>query len=108
MEQSWLEYEYNIQRQLLLFNEVVKHLTSIGFSLENKGVLDIHLHYLDAVHEVTVEMDEQDGTMAVDVYEYNLVTKLHSSTSWVMLTAEYNADEMIQRLQNSFHFSKLR
>jgi len=108
MEQTWLEHEFNLQRQLLFFNDVIEYLQQLGFKLENRGCLDIHLSYVDNKSAVSVELGENEGLVMADVYESFTVNEHHSSTGWTESTVTYNSTDMIRRLKNSFHFSELK
>ena len=102
-----MEYKENVERQLKLFAEAIDYLQKLGFTLDNNGCLDIHLHYIDDEFEVSIELGENEGVIMVEVYEYNLKTKHKTSTDWSEPIADFNYNDLIKRLRNSFHFSQL-
>lgn len=103
-----MDYKLDIERQQELFKEVINYLLKLGFNQENQGCLDIHLSYIDDKFDVSVEMGEHDGIVDIMIHEDSLITKLKSSTNWEEITVDFNANELIKCIVNSFHISKLK
>lgn len=102
-----MEYKENLERQLKLFATAIDYLKKLNFKMADEGEWDIHLKYLDDLFEVNVDMDDNGKTIVISIDEYSIVNDLQSSTDWVELTTDYKAEELIKRLGNSFHLSKL-
>ena len=103
------EHALDIQRQMLLFHKVIKHLEKRGFTSTEEGVADLcYEYYVPKKESVSIELSESEGYVSIHYHENIHNEYREAGGYWKDLTSVFDADLCIQQIDNCLRITTLK